>query len=103
MIWNDVITQLEPTMIMIYGNCQTNERDIDIVVVSNYFSKMFYHKRINKVKDYIDSEVKIDPICLTEDEYKHVCKNPSSFMAEVIRTGVVVYERADRIHYIKMY
>lgn len=93
MDYRTLIETLKIKLIIVFGNIDFDSKDIDLLIVSDDFSDMFYHKRINKVLEYIESDLKLDPICLTQKEYNKLLNYPNEFAKNIIDKGELIYER----------
>lgn len=70
-----------------YARRDLNEgSDIDLMIVGDF--KERFHKRIVDILDLTD--LPIEPLCYTEEEFRVMIKNDNSFVSEVLREGVVI-------------
>lgn len=60
--------------------------DIDLVIVGDFKEK--FHRRIAEVIGLTD--LPIEPLCYTEDEFKRMISNDNNFIAEVLKEGVMI-------------
>ena len=57
--------------------------DIDLVVVGDF--KERFHKRIASILNLTD--LPIEPLCYTEEEFREMIKNNKGFISEVLKEG----------------
>lgn len=99
-----VIAKLEcinPTLIIGYGSKFTNTKkginlksDIDLIIVSDYFSNMSCCKRTEIIKKYIGGI--FDTVNLTCKEYKYLLLKKSSLVKIALKEGKVIYKNGRR-------
>ncbi len=70
-----------------YVRADLNEgSDIDLVIVADFKNK--FHKRIAGVLGLTD--LPIEPLCYTEDEFRKMILNENDFISEVLKEGVTL-------------
>ena len=70
-----------------YARADLNEgSDIDLVIVGNFKDK--FHKRIPDVLGLTD--LPIEPLCYTEEEFRAMILNKNDFISEVLREGMAI-------------
>ncbi|NQE53178.1 hypothetical protein C5S29_06260 [ANME-1 cluster archaeon GoMg3.2] len=70
-----------------YARKDLNEgSDIDLVIVGNFKDK--FHKRIPDVLGLTD--LPIEPLCYTEEEFRAMILNKNDFISEVLREGMAI-------------
>lgn len=67
-------------------------KDIDLLIVSEDFEGVSRIKRREKVILNFKNE-KIDPICLSLNEYTRLVKSKSLFLKAILRKSELVYEK----------
>jgi len=60
--------------------------DIDLIIVGDFKAK--FHKRIQDVIGLTD--LPIEPLCYTEEEFRTMMANKNSFISEVMKDGVMI-------------
>lgn len=60
--------------------------DIDLIIVGNFKEK--FHKRIANVLALTD--LPIEPLCYTEEEFKKMVKDKNTFMSEVLSESIAI-------------
>lgn len=91
--YSELIDYLKVEKIIHYGTLSTQTSDLDLVIISDDFESMFVHKRLSVTKKYLKGNRKLDLICLTNDRYRKLKKNPNSFSANILIKGELLYER----------
>lgn len=91
--YSELIDYLQVEKIIRYGTLSTNTSDLDLVIISDDFESMFVHKRLSVTKKYLKSNRKLDLICLTNDEFRRLKRNPNSFSVNILTKGVLLYGR----------
>lgn len=92
---NLIVSAFNPEKIIIFGSVArgtaTDESDLDILVVMDSDSKPT--RRAREIYSATsDIDLAMDIIVLTPDEFWDNRDSPYSFLSEIVRTGVVVYE-----------
>ncbi|WP_458411536.1 hypothetical protein ACNQFZ_11755 [Schinkia sp. CFF1] len=83
-------------LIIEFGETSIMQRnDIDLLIVSDDFDDMFMHKRRNLVKGCIVSELVIDPICITLEEFERFQKGNSIFAKQILK-GAILYDSRNK-------
>lgn len=91
--YSELIDYLQVEKIIRYGTLTTQTSDLDLVIISDDFENMFVHKRLSVTKKYLKGNRKLDLICLTNDEYGKLKRNPNSFSINILIKGELLYER----------
>ncbi|MCR2043778.1 hypothetical protein [Anaerosalibacter massiliensis] len=91
--YSELIDYLQVEKIIRYGTLSTQTSDLDLVIISDDFESMFVHKRLSVTKKYLKGNRKLDLICLTNDEYRKLKRNPNSFSVNILIKGELLYER----------
>lgn len=94
---NIIRSQLNVEMIVIFGSylrdAYTDDSDIDILVVATEFSQMSKLEAYKILSKPIwELKVNLDPIPATPEEIKNY--DHASFMAEIMNTGKVLYQKS---------
>jgi len=72
-----------------YARRDLNEgSDIDLVIVGDF--KERFHRRIVDILDLTD--LPIEPLCYTEEEFRMMIKNNNRFISEVLEEGAYLYD-----------
>lgn len=66
------------------------ESDFDIIVISNSFKNIPWHKRAINFQLNWDYDFSLEILCFTEDEIKKLLKNRWGVVKEAMSTGVEV-------------
>ncbi|KXB07674.1 hypothetical protein AKJ51_00580 [candidate division MSBL1 archaeon SCGC-AAA382A20] len=61
--------------------------DVDLIIVSKNFRGKDHFERASRMYDYWDSELPVDSLCYTPEEFDKL-KNQVSIVSEAIKTGV---------------
>ncbi|MEN0664618.1 hypothetical protein [Caldifermentibacillus hisashii] len=91
--FKELINILNIEKIIIFGNKNFESNDIDLLIISSDFEEMYTIKRREFVRRYINSNKKLDLICLTPCEYQRMKRFPNKFSTDIILKGEVVYAR----------
>lgn len=73
-----------------YGNREATAADIDVLIISDDFSVMFFSKRIRLVESVLQAEKPIDPLCLTRQEWIAYKRTRPVFCKNILQ-GVFLY------------
>ena len=65
------------------------DSDVDLIIVSEKFSKMNFFKRVAKMYDYWKSDYPVDFICYTPEEFNKLSEQVS-IVSEAVREGIEV-------------
>jgi len=68
----------------------TAAKDIDLIIVSNFFQSMSLQKRKEMIVE--DLGKKIDPILLTTQEYTQLLEHPQSIVNVALKEGRILFD-----------
>jgi len=92
---NKVVQELKPKKIILFGSLARGDfhegSDIDIIVVCDW--KQDFLDRIKILLDIDRLGLPVQPLGYTEEEVEKMLREGNRFMAEVIATGKVIYDR----------
>ncbi len=63
------------------------DSDVDLIIVSKNFRGRDYFERASMMYDYWDSELPVDFLCYTPEEFEKL-ENQASIVREATRTGI---------------
>lgn len=91
-----MLMPLDPEKIILFGSyakkTQKPESDIDVLIVKN--TKKKPAQRITEVLALVWGRVPhIEPQVITPEEFHQAIVQPHSFIREVVKDGVVLYEK----------
>jgi hypothetical protein len=67
---------------------EANEHsDVDLIVVSSNFEGMDFFDRVAKMYDYWNSDLPVDFLCYTPEEFERL-KDQATIVRQAVRTGV---------------
>ena len=89
-----LVNTLSIEKIIIYGNRACTSNDIDLLIVSDDFIDVFRQKRKKLVEGLISSDKPIDPICLTNCEYRILLDSSDDYRTNVIERGEIIYDKS---------
>ena len=85
-----LVSEIKPEMVIIFGSRisgqATEDSDIDIVVISDFFENIPFIKRMSKVLKIVRFKKHVDYLCYTTAEFKKL-KNHSSLLIEALENG----------------
>jgi predicted nucleotidyltransferase len=98
-----VATELEIALVVGFGSSFTGRkrgistrRDIDLVIVSDFFESMSISKRKEIVIGRLGN--RIDPILLTTLEYRNLKRNRDSIVNVALKEGTILYDAKRQSH-----
>lgn len=74
------------------GDCHKGS-DLDLIIVGEF--KERFIDRIGKIIELNDSDLEIDAMVYTEEEFQKMIKERRPFMEQALEEGIVVYEKRD--------
>lgn len=86
---DNIVKVVSPYKIYHFGNRKHGARDIDLLIISDYFLGMSILKRREHLRNIY---YKIDSVCLTLQEYKFFKQSRSSLYKEIKANGQLIYE-----------
>lgn len=82
-----------PSKVLIFGSNvtgkATEDSDIDIIIISNYFNGIPFIKRMPMVLKAVKFEKHIDALCYTEDEFERI-KTNSFIILDALENSIAV-------------
>ncbi len=101
-----LISAYLPEMIILFGS-YANERyrvdsDVDLLIVKRTRKKPIW-RRV-EVRKIIDTNIPMDIIVLTPEEFLQLKNSKSGFLLEILKTGKILYEKSPHknTHLFKM-
>lgn len=92
----EVATKLNPQVIILFGSFATGDiseaSDIDIIVIADF--QVSFLDRIKLLLDLNRFALPIEPIGYTAKEFNQMKQAGNPFIANVIDTGKILYQRA---------
>ncbi|MHA1232303.1 MAG: nucleotidyltransferase domain-containing protein [Candidatus Helarchaeota archaeon] len=81
---------LKPNKIILFGSFSRGDyneySDVDLVIVGNFKESFF--DRIGIILDLNDSDLDIEPLVYTNEEFKMMMKNENRFILHVLEEGI---------------
>ncbi len=94
---NLIIKKFNLKKIIIFGSFARGdyhkESDLDLVIVGEF--KERFIDRIGKIIELNDSDLEIDVMVYTEEEFQKMIQERRPFIEQVLEEGIVVYEKRD--------
>ena len=94
---NLIIKKFNLKKIIIFGSFARGDyhkgSDLDLIIVGEF--KERFIDRIGKIIELNDSDLEIDAIVYTEEEFQKMIKERRSFIEQALEEGIVVYEKRD--------
>ncbi len=85
--------KFSPSKVLIFGSNVTGKAtensDIDIIIISNYFKGTSFIKRMPMVLKAVRFEKHIDALCYTEDEFERI-KTNSFIILDALENSIAV-------------
>lgn len=95
---NAIIRHYKPEKIILFGsvaNVDTHEgSDVDLLIIKK--TRQEFLKRIDAVLRFFHGEFAVDVLVYRPDEIDAMLKEGNDFIATVLRTGRVLYEKPER-------
>lgn len=93
-ILHKIIKIINPSKIILFGSYARGDvhkgSDVDLIIVGD-FNEPFFN-RIGKILDLNDTNLDIEPMVYTNEEFKKMVKEKRPFIMNVLDEGFVVYE-----------
>jgi len=90
-----VVDAFNPRKIILFGSFARGDfnegSDIDLIVISDWKEKFL--DRIKVLMD-MNENLPIEPVGYREEEFEMMAENGNPFILEVLKEGVVIYERS---------
>jgi len=94
---NLLIKKFNLKKIIIFGSFARGDyhkgSDLDLVIVGEF--KERFIDRIGKIIELNESDLEIDVMIYTEEEFQKMSKERRPFIEQVLEEGIVVYEKRD--------
>ena len=94
---NLIIRKFNIKKIIIFGSFARGDyhkgSDLDLVIVGEF--KERFIDRIGKIIELNDSDLEINTMVYTEEEFQKMIKERRSFIEQALEEGIVVYEKRD--------
>ena len=94
---NLIIKKFNLKKIIIFGSFARGDyhkgSDLDLVIVGEF--KERFIDRIGKIIELNDSDLEIDVMVYTEEEFQKMIKERRPFIEQALEEGIVVYEKRD--------
>jgi len=94
---NLIIRKFNIKKIIIFGSFARGDyhkgSDLDLIIVGEF--KERFIDRIGKIIELNDSDLEINAIVYTEEEFQKMIKERRSFIEQALEEGIVVYEKRD--------
>ena len=94
---NLIIKKFNLKKVIIFGSFARGDyhkgSDLDLIIVGEF--KERFIDRIGKIIELNESDLEIDAMVYTEDEFQKMIKERRPFIEQVLDEGTVVYEKRD--------
>ena len=94
---NLIIKKFNLKKIIIFGSFARGDyhkgSDLDLVIVGEF--KERFIDRIGKIIELNESDLEIDAMVYTEEEFQKMIKERRPFIEQALEEGIVVYEKRD--------
>lgn len=94
---NLIIKKFNIIKIIIFGSFARGDyhkgSDLDLIIVGEF--KERFIDRIGKIIELNDSDLEIDAMVYTEEEFQKMIKERRPFIEQALEEGIVVYEKRD--------
>jgi len=94
---NLIIKKFNPKKIIIFGSFARGDyhkrSDLDLVIVGEF--KERFIDRIGKIIELNDSDLEIEAMVYTEEEFQKMIQERRPFIEQVLEEGIVVYEQKE--------
>lgn len=94
---NLIIKKFNPKKIIIFGSFARGDyhkgSDLDLVIVGEF--KERFIDRIGKIIELNDSDLEIEAMVYTEEEFQKMIQERRPFIEQVLEEGIVVYEKKE--------
>ncbi len=94
---NLIIKKFNLKKIIIFGSFARGDyhkgSDLDLIIVGEF--KERFIDRIGKIIELNDSDLEIDAMVYTEEEFQKMIKERRPFIEQALEEGIVVYEKRD--------
>ena len=94
---NLIVKKFKTRKIIIFGSFARGDyhkgSDLDLIIVGEF--KERFIDRIGKILELNDSDLEIDVMVYTEEEFKKMIQERRPFIQQALEEGIVVYEKRD--------
>jgi len=94
---NLIVKKFKIRKIIIFGSFARGDyhkgSDLDLIIVGEF--KERFIDRIGKILELNDSDLEIDVMVYTEEEFKKMIQERRPFIQQALEEGIVVYEKRD--------
>jgi len=94
---NLIINKFNLKKVIIFGSFARGDyhkgSDLDLIIVGEF--KERFIDRIGKIIELNDSDLEIDAMVYTEEEFQKMIQERRPFIEQVLEEGIVVYEKRD--------
>jgi len=94
---NLIIKKFNLKKIIIFGSFAREDyhkgSDLDLIIVGEF--KERFVDRIGKIIELNDSDLEIDAMVYTEEEFQKMIQDRRPFIEQALEEGIVVYEKRD--------
>ena len=94
---NLIINKFNLKKVIIFGSFARGDyhkgSDLDLIIVGEF--KERFIDRIGKIIELNDSDLGIDAMVYTEEEFQKMIKERRPFIEQALEEGIVVYEKRD--------
>ena len=94
---NLIIKKFNLKKIIIFGSFARGDyhkgSDLDLIIVGEF--KERFIDRIGKIIELNDSDLEIDAMVYTEEEFQKMIQDRRPFIEQALEEGIVVYEKRD--------
>lgn len=94
---NLIVKKFNLKKIIIFGSFARGDyhkgSDLDLIIVGEF--KERFIDRIGKIIELNDSDLEIDVMVYTEEEFQKMIKERRPFIEQALEEGIVVYEKRD--------
>lgn len=94
---NLIIKKFNLKKIIIFGSFAREDyhkgSDLDLIIVGEFKERLI--DRIGKIIELNDSDLEIDAMVYTEEEFQKMIKERRPFIEQALEEGIVVYEKRD--------
>jgi len=94
---NLIIKKFNLKKIIIFGSFARGDyhkgSDLDLIIVGEF--KERFIDRIGKIIELNDSDLEIDVMVYTEEEFQKMIRERRPFIEQALEEGIVVYEKSD--------
>ncbi|MCL2712854.1 MAG: nucleotidyltransferase domain-containing protein [Methanomassiliicoccaceae archaeon] len=91
-----IVSDFDPHMVVIFGSVANRTAkegsDLDLFVVMD--TELTYYRRAPAIlRKLLDVPIPMDILVVTPEEYETNKNNEASFMFDILRTGVIIYNK----------